>query len=143
MIDLSSYQNKSTEDRRRCSFHFVFVPKYRRRVFVNEDKRFMLKEFLKKICEKYAIGIHALEVAPDHVHLFAELPISMSVSYAIRLLKSRSAKLMFQAFPNYRKLYPKGHFWNGYAYYESIGRVTASKIEKYIRESQSKHMHGK
>lgn len=143
MTDISSYKNKSETDRRRNSFHLVFVPKYRYKVFRDPLKRALLKEFLKGIANKYGIGIHAMEAASDHVHLFVELPINMSIGYSIRLLKSLSAKCMFQAFPGFRKRYPKGHFWNGYAYYESIGKVTASKIQKYIERSQSKHEEGK
>jgi REP element-mobilizing transposase RayT len=63
----------------------------------------------------------------------------MSVWHAIRLLKALSANCLFNAFPGFRKRYPRNRFWSGYTYYESIGKVTASKIEKYITESQSKH----
>jgi len=138
MLDINSPKTKKT-DRRRNSFHLVFVPKYRHKVFKKLDKRLMVKEFLNAITKKYQMKMLALEVAPDHVHLFVELSMNMSVGHAIRLLKSLSAKCMFKAFPGFRKHYPKGHFWNGYAYYESIGKVTASKIEKYIKESQTKH----
>ncbi len=138
MIDIGSHRNKKA-DRRRNSFHLVFVPKYRHKVFKKLEKRLMMKEFLNAIAKKYGMKMPALEVAPDHVHLFVELPMNTSVGQAIRLLKSLSAKCMFNAFPGFRKHYPKGHFWNGYAYYESIGKVTASKVEKYIKESQTKH----
>ena len=143
MVDVSSYTNKSKTDRRRNSFHLVFVPKYRYKMFQDPFKRELLREFFKGIASKYNIGIHAMEAAADHVHLFVELPMNMSIGHAIRLLKALSAKCMFQAFPGFRKRYPKGHFWNGYAYYESIGQVTASKIQKYIERSQTKHDEGK
>ncbi|MBI5884598.1 IS200/IS605 family transposase [archaeon] len=97
------------------------------------------KEFFKGIATKYGLVLHALEVASDHVHMFVEIPIKMSVWHAIRLLKALSAKCLFQAFPGFKKRYPRGRFWSGYTYYESIGKVTASKIEKYITESQNKH----
>jgi putative transposase len=117
----------------------VFVPKCRFNVFRKSSVRFLAKEFFKGIAVKYGFVMHALEIASDHVHMFIEIPVRVSVWHAIRLLKALSAKCMFQAFPGFRKRYPRGRFWSGYTYYESIGKVTASKIEKYINESQSKH----
>ena len=138
MIVLNSESSKKS-DRRRSSFHLVFVPKYRYNMFRSEYVKVIAKEFFKGIAAKYGMVLHALEIASDHVHMFVEIPIRISVWHAIRLLKALSAKCLFQAFPGFRKRYQRGRFWSGYTYYESIGKVTASKIEKYINETQSKH----
>ena len=137
MFSVSS--KKISFDRRRNSFHLVFVTKKRYDMFRRPDIAFLLKEFFKGICNKYGLVLHALEVASNHVHMFVDIPVKMSLYHAIRLLKALSAKCMFMAFPNMKKRYPKGRLWSSYKYWESIGKVTASKIEKYIKESQQKH----
>ena len=142
MDEMFSVSSKRISDRRRSSYHLVFVPKCRFNMFRSASVRFLAREFFKGIAEKYGFVLHALEIASDHVHMFVEVPVRMSVWHAIRLLKALSAKCLFQAFPGFRKRYPRGRFWSGYTYYESIGKVTASKIEKYIKESQSKHESG-
>ena len=108
-------------------------------MFRSEYVKAVAKEFFKGIANRYGMLLHAIEVASDHVHMFIEIPIKMSVWHTIRLLKALSAKCLFQAFPGFKKRYPRNRFWSGYTYYESIGKVTASKIEKYISESQRKH----
>ena len=137
--DLNGVSYKNPADRRRSSYHLVFVPKYRFKMFRSSFVRLIAKEFFKGIASKYGMIVHAIEVAIDHVHMFIEIPIRMSVWHAVRLLKALSAKCLFQAFPGFRKRYAKGRFWSGYTFYESIGKVTASKIKKYIEESQTKH----
>jgi len=91
------------------------------------------------VAQQHNIKIHTQETDGDHLHMFLELPITMTVRYAICLLKSNSAHNIFTLFPGFRKRYPKGHFWSKYYYYESIGKITADKIKKYIEEGQTKY----
>ena len=51
------------------NYHFVWTPKYRRRVIVgNVEKR--LKSLLKEKCKELKVDILSLETMPDHVHVF-------------------------------------------------------------------------
>ena len=51
------------------NYHFVWTPKYRRKVIVgNVEKR--LKSLLKEKCKELKIDILSLETMPDHVHVF-------------------------------------------------------------------------
>ena len=36
-----------------------------------------LKQILQKICEDYGYRIKALEVMPDHIHIFVDVPQSL------------------------------------------------------------------
>jgi putative transposase len=139
MTDVSSYENKSLADRRRSSYHLVFVPKYRRAMFRKPMNRVIVRELLLAVMQRYGCQVHALEVAPDHVHTFVDMPIDVGIWQTIRAIKQVSSRTIFQAIPNYRLTLRKGRFWSRYTFYESIGKVTASKIQKYIEESQDKH----
>jgi putative transposase len=56
------------------NYHFVFCPRYRRKVLVNQvEERF--KERVTEICEENEWVIVAMEVMPDHCHLFLNCPI--------------------------------------------------------------------
>jgi REP element-mobilizing transposase RayT len=54
------------------------------------------------------------------------------------MLKSYTAKKMIEAFPGFRKRYPRGGFWNGYDHYESTGWKNLEQSSEYIRD-QSRH----
>jgi putative transposase len=50
-------------------YHFVFCPRYRRKVLMNRvEERF--KELVADICHENDWVIVAIEVMPDHYHLF-------------------------------------------------------------------------
>lgn len=70
---------------------------------------------------------------PDHVHLIAGIPPTMSVSDALRILKGGSAYELFRAKPNFRKRYPKGHFWSSGKFYRSIGDADLEITRNYVR----------
>jgi putative transposase len=139
MIDLGSYRFKKFSDARRNSFHFVFVSKYRYNVFKNIFISEIVKDIFNVVSKKYNITIHTQETDVDHIHLFIEIPKTMSIQQAICLLKANTARSIFFVFPGFVKRYPKRHFWSKYTYYESIGKITAETIKKYITEGQKKY----
>ena len=139
MIELYSYKNKNHIDRRRNSFHFVFTSKYRIHTFRDSFISAIVKDVFNVVSQKYNITIHTQETDVDHIHLFLELPITMTVQRAICLLKSNTAHNIFTIFPGFQKRYPKGHFWSKYTYYESIGKITDEKVKHYIEEGQKKY----
>lgn len=52
----------------RIIYHFVWIPKYRRKVF-EEPYRSALKDIIKKIGYDYNIEIVELETPVDHIHM--------------------------------------------------------------------------
>ena len=77
MDEMNSVSSKKRTDRRRSSYHLVFVPKYRFNMFRSEHVKTAVKQFFEEIAEKYGLIFHALEVASNHVHMFVEIPIKM------------------------------------------------------------------
>ena len=53
----------------RCEYHFIWVPKYRYHVLVNDIKP-RLKEILLELCEWLDINIIEGAVCSDHVHMY-------------------------------------------------------------------------
>ncbi len=55
------------------------------------------------------------------------------------MLKSWSAKHMFESHPGFRKRYPLGSFWSGYEYHGSTGRKNLEESSQYILDQQRHH----
>lgn len=55
----------------RIMYHFVWIPKYRRKIFV-EPYRSSLKAIIEKIGYDYNIEIVELEIPVDHIHMIQE-----------------------------------------------------------------------
>ena len=53
------------------NYRIVFCPKYRRKVFKDDIAEY-LEQFFRKQVEKKGWTLTAIEVRPDHIHLFIE-----------------------------------------------------------------------
>lgn len=117
-----------------CNYHFVWIPKYRRDLLV-EDVAEYIKEILKLIAKELGCEIIALEVMPDHIHLFVNCPPRYSPSYLANYFKGKSARLVLKKFPELRT---KGKLWTRSYFVSTAGNVSSETIRKYIEEQWRK-----
>ena len=110
-------------------YHLVWCPKYRRKVLVPPyDAR--LREIIAEVAVEAEMTIHAVEVMPDHVHLFVEADPTLAVAEIVNRFKGRSSRLMRQEFPALRSRLPT--LWSRSYYAGSVGHVSAKVVEAYI-----------
>jgi putative transposase len=121
-------------------FHFEWCPKYRNDAMESPNVVKMLEQSIINTAQQYKIVIHSMHVASDHVHLFVSLPFDLSVSMAFQLFKGRSAHELFAAFPSFRQIFRKGHFWSPGKFCRSISNVKAETIRNYIENHQFKEL---
>jgi len=123
------------------AYHFVWRPKYNVRVFQKEYPRKVVDEAIRISAEKHQINIVELRVMPDHVHCFAEIPKTISVSMALQILKGGSARIFFKKCTIWYAFFSldgkrKPHLWSPGKFFRSVGAVSAEVIENYIKYSQ-------
>ena len=94
-------------------YHIIWFPKFRFLVLKgNVDNS--LKQILQKICNNYNYHIKALEVMPDHIHIFVDVPQTVAPCDVARTLKSISAIELFKAYQQLKKFYARcGALWSG------------------------------
>ena len=117
------------------SYHLVWKPKYAWDVFKFPWVKADCEAILGEAAKRYGITLYELEVMPDHIHCFAEIPPTMSISKALNLLKGYSSYKLFQKHKWLRAYFRKGHFWSPGKFFRSVGNVTAEAIKNYIAES--------
>lgn len=116
-------------------FHIIFCPKYRRKVLIDGvDVR--LKELIYEIAAEQDITIKALEIMPDHVHLFIEFDPRKVLHKSIKDIKGRTSKILRQEFPWLKSRIPS--LWTRSYFSCSVGHVNEATIQKYI-EGQKRH----
>ena len=118
------------------AYHLVWKPKYAKDPFKFELLQMDCVQYLYDISYKYECEIYELQVMPDHVHMFVEIPPTMSVSKALQLFKGISSYKLFKQHPWLRKHFTKGHLWSPGKFFRSVGNVTAEVIQHYISQSQ-------
>lgn len=82
--------------------------------------------------------ILAVDVQPDHIHLFVSFPPALSIADAVKLLKGISARQLRLMFPDLRKRTRSDRLWAPSYFVSTAGNVSAETIRKYI-ESQEQH----
>jgi len=115
-------------------YHLVWCPKYRKDLFAQVDLRERAAELFREIGEEYEFDIQELEVAEDHVHIFLSFPPRNSISEAVKILKSISARELFRQYPSIKKRLWKGELWeDGYFARTAGDKLTSDMIERYIQ----------
>ena len=87
-------------------YHIIWCPKFRFSVLKGSVDE-TLKQILRKICDDYNYHIKALEVMPDHIHIFIDVPQTVAPCDVVRTLKSISAIELFKAFPQLKQFYAR------------------------------------
>ena len=126
MIDTSLSHTKWN-----CTYHIVFIPKYRRKVMYGEVRK-ELGEILRKLCTYKGVEILDGSVCIDHIHLCVKIPPKFSVSEFMGYLKGKSALMIFDKHPEYKQkgnrlICAQGNF------VDTVGRKEQD-IRKYIKQ---------
>jgi len=114
------------------AYHFVWKPKYSTPVFNSFAYRKVCEGAIRLVAINYGMQVYELKVMPDHVHLFADIPQTMSVAKALQLFKGISSRILRR---NEKFLRQHEHLWSPGKFFRSIGNVTADVVENYIRYS--------
>ncbi len=120
-----------------CGYHFVWIPKYCRDNLVGEVAEYT-REVLRNIAEELDCEVLALEVMPDHIHVFLLCPPRLAPSYIANYLKGKSARKVLQKFPQLRTRARHGKLWTRSYFVVTVGNVTADIVKQYIEEQWSK-----
>ena len=122
-------------------YHFVWTPKYRKDLLTDEVAE-AVREILQSVAEAHDMEIDTMEVMEDHVHVFLFAPPRYSPARVMQIMKSISAREVFERFPWLRRKLWGGEFWGDGYFVRSIGdEVTSEIIRRYIRYQKSpKHV---
>lgn len=74
----------------------------------------------------------ALEVVPDHVHVFVPCPPRLAPAYVANYLKGKSARRTLQRFPHLKA--GGDRLWSRSYFVATVGRVDAHTVKKYVEE---------
>ncbi|NEO37058.1 MAG: IS200/IS605 family transposase [Moorea sp. SIOASIH] len=113
-----------------CTVHLVWIPKRRKKVLVG-NIRDRIYEIFAEIALEKDWNIKALEVAPDHIHLFVEIHPTDAIYQVVRAFKGRSANYLRKEFPDLKKL---PSLWTNSYFFSTAGKVSTETIQKYISD---------
>ena len=115
------------------TYHFVFVPKYRKPMLRGEIGT-RVRELIREVCRTLDIDILSGHVRPDHVHLLLSVPPHLSPSRVMQAIKGKTSHHLLQDYRLLRREFWGRHLWARGYFVASSGNVTDEVIAKYIEE---------
>ena len=112
--------------------------KYRKSLLEDPEVEQRVHESFKETEQVHGkrTGMRILEIGidRDHVHLVVQWGPGIPLSKIMQLLKGRSAKDIFESFPDLREeLYHKGHFWSPAYHFLTTGPSDLRHHLEYVR----------
>ncbi len=117
-------------------YHIIWCPKFHFSTLKNgyDDT---LKTILSDICTRYGYKIKALEVMPDHIHIFVDCPHTIAPCDIVRTLKSISAIELFKQYPALKRFYARcGVLWSPGHFISTVGHISEETVRRYIDEQK-------
>ena len=102
-------------------YHMVFPAKYRRVVFDNSVDR-CLKEICLDIENRYQIKFLEIGTDKSHVHFLVQSVPTYSVTKIVMMVKSLTAREIFNRCPQVKKKLWGGEFWSDGYFAGTVGK---------------------
>lgn len=110
------------------NYHFVFIPKRRRKVLVGRIAE-RLQEVICAVCNENRWKIIAMEIMPDHVHLFFNAQPTDNPSLMMNRIKGRASHHLRKEFPELLKL---PTLWTPSYFVSTAGNISIANVIQYI-----------
>ena len=110
------------------NYHLVWCSKRRKPVLVGGVKS-RLEQILKEVAKEKGVEILALEVKPDHLHLFVSAYPQLQIHKLVKAFKGRSSHHLRQEFPHLLRL---PSLWTNSYFVSTAGNVPNKIIQHYI-----------
>ena len=117
-------------------YHIVWVTKYRKSILVG-DIETEVKAYLLELLESLDMVPIAMEIMPDHIHLFVDCKPQLRLSDAIKILKGTTARWLFLAHPELKQQLWGGHLWNPSYFVSTVSERTLEQVQQYIDKQKT------
>lgn len=116
------------------NYHLIWCPKRRRRVLVGLVKDRLI-QIITETAPELECVVLAMEVMPDHVHLFLSATPQWAPNQLVGRIKGKSARLLRQEFPSLLRM---PSLWTRSFFCSTAGNVSSDTIKRYIAEQTTR-----
>ena len=111
------------------NYHFVFCPRYRRKIFNIEGVEERFKELTISECKRVGIEILALECHVDHVHIFVSVLPTMGIPSIMQQIKGTTSHRLREEFPQLKAM---PSLWTRSYFVSTAANVSSETIKWYV-----------
>ena len=118
------------------NYHFVFCPRYRRKVFLIPKVEERFKKLIDEKCKELNIKIIAIECDKDHVHIFLNCIPTQSPADIMQYIKGYTSKILRKEFEQLAKM---PSLWTRSFFVSTAGNVCSDTIKKYVENQKTRY----
>lgn len=116
------------------NYHFIFCPRYRRKIFLIEGLEAYFKQCVAEICADMEIDVLAMECQIDHAHLFLSCLPTHTPAIVMQKIKGITSLDLRERFPELERA---KSLWTRNYFVSTAGSVSSETIKAYV-EAQKK-----
>lgn len=118
------------------NYHFVFCPRYRRKIFLIPKVEQRFKELVELKCKELEIEIIAIECYKDHTHMFLNCLPTQSPSDIMQNIKGYTSKILREEFVELSKM---PSLWTRSYFVSTVCNVCSETIKKYVENQKKRY----
>lgn len=118
------------------NYHFVFCPRYRRKIFLINGVEERFKNLVKYVCKEMKIEIIAIECDKDHTHIFLNTLPTLSPSDIMQKIKGYTSKILREEF---KELFNMPSLWTRSYFVSTAGNVSSETIKIYVENQKKRY----
>ncbi|MBU3153711.1 IS200/IS605 family transposase [Clostridium estertheticum] len=118
------------------NYHFIFCPRYRRKIFLipNVEERF--KCLVKDVCKEIEIEIIAIECDKDHTHMFLNCLPKLGLPDIMQKIKGATSKGLRSDFQELNKM---PSLWTRSYFVSTAGNVSSETVKNYVDNQKTRY----
>ena len=117
------------------NYHFVFCPRYRRKIFQIPGVEDAFKALVIQECAERRIDILAMECHIDNVHLFVSTPPTYSPADVMKWIKGATSLALRKQF---KELSTAPSLWTRSYFVSTAGNVSSETIREYVQTQKTR-----
>lgn len=119
------------------NYHFVFCPRYRRKIFNIDGVEKRFKELVEEKCRQDGIEVIAMECDKDHAHLFLACSPIQSPAWVMKEIKGYTGRTLRKEI---KKLSRMQNLWTRSYFVSTAGEVSSETIKRYVETQKTKYV---
>lgn len=117
------------------NYHFIFCPRYRRKIFNIDGVEQRFKELVIFECSKRGIEILKLECCVDHVYIHVNVLPTMSIPQIIQQIKGATSLKLREEFPQLKAM---PSLWTRNYFVSTAIDVSSETIDWYVNTQKNR-----
>lgn len=117
------------------NYHFVFCPRYKRKIFIRNDVEQRFKQLVREACEEFELVMKTVECDKDYAYLFLNAPPTLSPAAIMAKIKKVTSNKLREEFSHLEHL---ESLWTRDYFVSTAERISGETIKQYVNLQKSR-----